>query len=75
MNMMTSDLIRVACNKRNVTLSELARRIGQSRQNLYKKMKRDTLTVGELIEISNALEIKFEQSFTMPDGEKLTIKN
>lgn len=36
--MNTSDLIRKLCEKQNVSISELSRRIGQSRQNLYKKL-------------------------------------
>lgn len=73
--MTTSDLVKQLCEERNVSFSELARRIGQSRQNLYKKMKRDTLTVDELKLIADALGVTFEQSFTLPDGTRLKIGN
>lgn len=73
--MNTSDLIRQLCEKQNISLSELARRIGQSRQNLYKKLLRDTLTLDEIKQISDALGVKFEQSFTLPSGEKIKIES
>ena len=71
--MTVSDLIRRLCAENNISLSELARRIGQSRQNLYKKMQRNTLTNEELQQIADALGVKFEQSFILPDGEQLTV--
>ncbi|MDD6389263.1 MAG: helix-turn-helix transcriptional regulator [Firmicutes bacterium] len=73
--MNTSDLIRKLCEKQNVSISELSRRIGQSRQNLYKKLLRDTLTLDEIKQISDALGVKFEQSFTLPSGERYLIEN
>ena len=71
--MSTSDMIRELCDKQNVSLSEVARQIGQSRQNLYKKLLRDTLTIDEIKQISDVLGVKFEQSFTLPSGEQLKI--
>ena len=73
--MNTSDLIRKLCEKQNVSISKLSRRIGQSRQNLYKKLLRDTLTLDEIKQISDALGVKFEQSFTLPSGERYLIEN
>lgn len=71
--MTTADLVKKLCEEQNVSVSELARRIGQTRQNLYKKIKRDTLTVDELIAIADATGVTFEQSFTLPDGRQLKI--
>ena len=73
--MTTSDIIREICDKQNISMSELARRIGQSRQNLYKKLLRETLTIDELKQIADALGVKFEQSFTIPSGEQFKIEN
>ena len=69
--MTTSELIKQICAGQNVSISELARRIGQSRQNLNKKLQRGTLTSDEMQQIANALGVKFEQTFSLPDGEKL----
>lgn len=41
----TSDMIKELCNKKNISVSELARRIGQTPQNFGKKLKRDTVTL------------------------------
>lgn len=73
--MTTSGLVKQLCVECNITISELARRIGQSRQNLCKKLQRDTLNLAELKQIADALGVKFEQSFIFPDGTKLIAGN
>lgn len=69
MTMTTSDMIRELCEKKNISLAELARRIGQSPQNFNKKLKRDTVTLEELKQIADVMGVTFEQSFIFPDGE------
>ena len=69
--MTTSDMIRELCEKMNISISELARRIGQSPQNFNKKLQRGTVNAEEMMEIADALGITFEQSFMLPDGEKV----
>ena len=71
--MTTSELVRKLCKEQNICLAELARRTGQSRQNLNKKLKNNTLGAEELCRIADALGIKYEQSFILPDGEKIQI--
>ena len=73
--MNTSEIIKTLCKQQNISIAELARCIGQSRQNLTKKLQRDTLTIDEIKQISNAIDVKFEQSFTLPGGERYTIEN
>lgn len=73
--MKTSDMIRELCDKKNISVSELARRIGQTPQNFGKKMKRDTVTLNELKQIADVMEVTFEQSFILQDGEKIKISN
>ena len=67
--MTTSDMIRELCEKKNISLAKLARRIGQSPQNFNKKLKRDTVTFEELKQIADVMGVTFEQSFIFPDGE------
>ena len=71
----TSRLIKNLCEKVNISVSELARRIGQTPQNFCKKMKRETVSTEELFMIADALNIKYEQTYTLANGEKLTISN
>ena len=73
--MKTSDMIKELCNKKNISLSELARRIGQTPQNFNKKLKRETVTLDELKAIADALDIKFEQAFILPDGNEIKTGN
>lgn len=73
--MTTSDMIRKLCERKNISIAELCRRIGQTPQNFNKKLKRGTVDVEEMIEIANVLGIIFVQSFMLPDGEKIEIGN
>lgn len=73
--MTTSDMIRELCEKMNISISELARQIGQTPQNFNKKLQRGTVSFAEMITISDMLGIGYEQSFILPDGEKIQIRN
>lgn len=73
--METSDMIKELCNKKNVSVSELARRVGQTPQNFGKKLKRNTVTLDELKQIADAMGVTFEQSFIFPNGEQIKISN
>lgn len=73
--MTTAEQIKILCVRMDISISELARRIGQSPQNFSAKLKRGTITDTELVKIANILNISYEQSFTLPNGEKITIKN
>lgn len=67
--MKTSELIRVLCVRKNVSISELARRINQTPQNFSAKLKRNTITQSELLQIAQVLDVKYEQYFLLEDGE------
>lgn len=71
--MTTSDMIRELCEKQNIRLAELCRRIGQTPQNFNKKLKRGTVSSDEMIAIVQALNVEYEQAFVLPDGEKITL--
>ena len=59
----------------NISVAELARRIGQTPQNFNKKLKRETVTLDELKAIADVLDIKFEQTFILPDGNEIKTGN
>jgi transcriptional regulator with XRE-family HTH domain len=73
--MTTADMIKQLCEKMNISVAELARRIGQTPQNFNKKLKRETVTLDELKAIADALDIKFEQAFILPDGNEIKTGN
>ena len=47
--MTTSDMIRKLCEKQNISLAELCRRIGQIPQNFNKKLQRGTVSFEEMV--------------------------
>lgn len=55
--MKTFDMIKELCNKKNISVSELDRRIGQTPQNFGKKLKRGTVTLEELKLISDVVGV------------------
>ena len=59
----------------NISVSELARRIGQTPQNFSKKLKRETVSLDELKAIADVLDIKFVQAFILPDGNEIKTSN
>lgn len=69
--MTTSDMIRTLCEKQNISLAELSRRIGQTPQNFNKKLKRGTVSFDEMREIAEAVGVKYEQAFVLPDGGQI----
>lgn len=73
--MTVSDMIRQLCEKKDISLAELCRRIGQTPQNFNKKLKRNTVSFEEMILIAEVLEVGYEQAFILPDGEKVGMCN
>lgn len=72
--MTTSDMIRTLCEKQNISLAELSRRIGQTPQNFNKKLKRGTVSFDEMVAIAEAVGVEYEQAFVLPDGEKFKLQ-
>ena len=73
--MTTSDMIRTLCEKQNISLAELCRRIDQTPQNFNKKLKRGTVSFEEMMAIAEVLGVEYEQAFVLPNGEKIEIKS
>ena len=73
--MTTSNIVVELCKKMNISISELARRIGQSPQNFNKKLKRGTVSFEEMMTIAETLGVKYEQAFVLKNGEKIHIGN
>lgn len=61
--------------KKNISVSELARRIGQTPQNFGKKLKRETVTLEEMKQIADVIEVTIEQLFVFPNGEQIKTSN
>jgi transcriptional regulator with XRE-family HTH domain len=70
-NMRIADQIRVLCVRTNISMAELARRIGISPQSLSAKMKRESFTIADLETIAEAVGAEFERKFVLHNGEKI----
>ncbi|HFH9843977.1 TPA: helix-turn-helix domain-containing protein [Streptococcus suis] len=73
--MTTAEMITELCEQMNISVSELARRIGQTPQNFNKKLKRKTVSLDELKAVADVPGVKFEQSFILPDGNEIKTGN
>ena len=71
--MTSSDMVRRLCEKKNISLAELCRRIKQTPQNFNKKLQRDTVSYEEMCVIAEVLDVRYEQVFIFPNGEKIEI--
>ena len=58
--MKISDIMKELCNKKSISVLELARQIDQTPQNFCKKLKRDTVTLEEVKQITDVMEVIFE---------------
>lgn len=67
-----SEKIKVILGRRNMTVKELAEKIGTSRQNMTNKFARNNFSENEIQEIASAMDCKFEAQFTLNDtGETI----
>lgn len=64
--------IRIILGRKDMTITELAEKIGTSRQNLTNKFKRDNFCEKELKQITESLNCTFEINIILNDtGEKI----
>lgn len=67
MELSTSEKLKVIMNRLNITMSEVARLTGQTRQNLSNKMQRNNFTESDLRQIAEAIGCTLEITFHLPD--------
>lgn len=59
--------IKIVADRRKMTITELAKRLGTSRQNLTNKFARDNFSEKELSQIAEILNCEFIGQFKMKD--------
>ena len=69
--MSISEQIKILCVRSNISLAELARRIGTSPQSLSAKMKRESFTIADLEVIADAVGASFSRKFVLYNGEEV----
>ena len=73
--MTRSELIKIICQKNNISLSELAKKIGQTPQNFNKKILRNTVSDEEISEVLSALNVIYEQKIKFKDGTEVELRS
>lgn len=71
MEISISEKIRIIMRRNKLTTAELARRTGQSPQNLSNKLSRDNFTTAELDKIAQALGCSLSILFCFQDGTQI----
>ena len=69
--MTISEEIKVLCVRSNISMAELARRVGVSPQSFNGKIKRESFTISELEVIADAVGASFERKFILYNGEEV----
>ena len=69
--MTVSEQIKVLCVRSNISVAELARRVGKTPQALNSKMKRESFTVEELEIIAGAVNAGFKREFILSSGDTI----
>lgn len=67
--MKISEQIKILCVRQNISLAELARRLGKSPQSLNSKMKKESFTIGELDKIAEVTGASFVRNFILSNGD------
>lgn len=71
--MTRSELVKIICKKNSISISELARRIGQTPQNFNKKILRNTVSDEELEAVFVALDVVYVQKIKFADNTLLEL--
>jgi len=69
--MTISEQIKVLCVRSNISVAELARRLGKSPQSFNAKMKRASFTINELEAIATVVDARFVRNFILNNDESV----
>lgn len=64
MKLTTKEKLETIMRREGITVTDLAKRLGQSRQNVAVKINRDNLTEKDLKQFSNAIGYDYDIIFT-----------
>ncbi len=59
--MTISDMIRELCNRMNISLANLCRRIGQTPQNFNKKLQRCAISSEKMAKFAEMLDVGYDR--------------
>ena len=64
-------MVKMALLRHGMSMSELARRIGMSVQNLHQRLRRGSLRLDELERVAEAMGAELRCSIHFPDGTEI----
>ena len=70
MQLSVSEKIKIILGRRNMTVSDLAKKLNTSRQNLTNKFSRSNFSEKELRQIAEAMDFSVDVLFTLNDTEE-----
>lgn len=71
--MRIEEAVKIVCVKNELTISEIARRLGVSPQSLGQKLKRGKLSIDDIDTIATVCGCQLECNFVLAGGEKVSI--
>lgn len=71
--MKLEEAIKIVCVKNELSIAEIARRLGVSPQALGQKIKRGKLSVADIDSIASVCGCQFECNFVLAGGERVPI--
>ena len=72
--MNVSEIIKIVCVKRNITVAELSVKMGFSKQNLFNKLYRNDMKVSDLERILAALACELNISVFDKNSKEIVVK-
>ena len=69
--MTISEQIKILCVRNDISVAELARRLGTSPQSFNGKMKRESFTVVDMERIAQVTGATFRREFVLKNGDTI----
>ncbi len=69
--MTISEQIKILCVRNDISVAELARRLGTTPQNFNGKMKRESFTIVDMERIAQVTNTTFNREFILQNGDRI----